>query len=135
MVISRILIGLVFLANIQCAGAFVLAPAAYMHGFGLDSAAGEQMVRALGLLFVMWNVPYVFALADPLKHHVSLVEAVIMQAIGLIGEAAILLLGGTYPPPITNTITRFIVFDGLGLLLLIAALVHLRRVRKPTGSN
>ncbi len=36
MIISRILIGLVFLVNIQCAGAFMLDPAAYMHGFGLE---------------------------------------------------------------------------------------------------
>ena len=98
MLISRVLIGFVFLVNMHCAAAFLFDPAAYMHGFGLDSIVGEQMVRALGLLFVMWNVPYAFALADPLKHRVSLVEALIMQGIGLFGETAILVLGDPYPP-------------------------------------
>lgn len=126
MLISRILIGLVFLVNIQCAVAFMVDPAAYMHGFGLESAAGEQMVRALGLLFVMWNVPYAFALADPVKHRVSLIEAVIMQGIGLLGETAILLFGGPFPPPIGTTITRFILFDRIGLILLTTALLQVQ---------
>ena len=97
-----------------------------MHGFGLEGVVGEQMVRALGLLFVMWNVPYAFALADPFKHRVSLIEAVSMQAIGLVGESAILLLGGPFPAPIPETITRFIVFDGIGLLLLVVALIQVQ---------
>jgi hypothetical protein len=104
----------------------MLDPAAYMHGFGLDSVVGEQMVRALGLLFVMWNVPYGFALANPVKYRSSLIEAVIMQGIGLFGETAILLLGGPFPLPITTTITRFIVFDGIGLILLAAALLQVQ---------
>jgi len=121
MITARILIGFVFLANIQCAGAFLFYPAAYMHGFGLDSVVGEQMVRAMGLLFVMWNVPYAFALANPIKYRMSLIEAVIMQAIGLIGETSILLVGGPYPSLIENTIKRFILFDGIGLVLLLMA--------------
>jgi hypothetical protein len=126
MLISRILIGLVFVVNIQCAGAFVFNPAAYMHGFGLDTIVGEQMVRALGLLFVMWNVPYAFALADPVRHRISLMEVVIMQAVGVVGETAILLFGGPFPPPISTTITRFILFDGIGLILLAAALLQVQ---------
>ena len=121
MTIARILIGLVFLINIQCAGVFLFDPAAYMHGFGLDSVVGEQMVRAMGLLFIMWNVPYAFALANPIKYRISLIEAVIMQAIGLIGETSILLVGGPYPSPIENTIKRFILFDGVGFVFLLMA--------------
>ena len=126
MLMARILIGLVFLSNIQCAGAFLIHPVAYMRGFGLDGIVGEQMVCALGLLFVMWNVPYAFALAHPLKYRVSLIEAVVMQTIGLVGEAGILILGGPYPPPIGDTITRFILFDGIGLVLLILAFLKVQ---------
>jgi len=119
---ARILIGFVFIANIQCALVFLINPSSYIFGFGLEGAAGEQIVRALGLLFIMWNVPYAFALANPIKHRVSLIEAVIMQAVGLIGETSILWFGGPYPSPIENTLTRFILFDGVGLVFLLIAL-------------
>jgi hypothetical protein len=107
MLIARILIGLVFLANIQCALVFLINPSSYIYGFGLEGAAGEQIVRALGLLFVMWNVPYAFALTNPVRHRISLIEAIIMQTVGLIGETSILLIGGPYPLPIESTLERF----------------------------
>jgi len=122
MIIARILIGLVFLVNIQCALVFLFSPSPYMAGFGLEGAAGAQVVRAFGLLFLMWNVPYAFALANPEKHRVSLIEAVIMQAIGLLGETSILLIGGPYPSPIESTLRGFILFDGIGLVSLLTAL-------------
>ena len=131
----RILIGLVFLANIQCALVFLIDPSPYIVGFGLDGAAGEQIVRALGLLFVMWNVPYAFALVNPIKHRVSLIEAVIMQALGLIGETGILLIGGPYPLPIENTLTRFILFDGIGLVFLLTALWLVKKEKLLTAAS
>ena len=131
MLISRVLIGLVFLINMQCAFAFLITPTAYMGGFGLEGIVGEQMVRAMGLLFLMWNVPYAFALVHPRKNRTSLIEAVVMQAIGLVGEAAILLMGGPYPVLIGSTITRFIAFDGVGLVLLAGALVLVQIQKQP----
>ena len=135
MIIARILIGLVFFVNIQCAGIFLLNPSPYLAGFGLEGTAGEQTVRALGLLFIMWNVPYAFALANPIKHRVSLIEAVIMQAIGLVGEAGILLVGGPYPSPIERTLRRFILFDGIGLVFLLMALWFTRKDKLLTSTR
>ena len=132
MKIARILIGLVFLGNIQCALVFLFNPSPYMVGFGLEGGVGEQIVRAFGLLFLMWNVPYAFALANPVKHRISLIEAVIMQAIGLIGETSILLIGGTYPSPIESTLRCFILFDGIGLVFLLVALWFARVKKLPT---
>ena len=106
-----------------------------MVGFGLEGAAGEQIVRALGLLFVMWNVPYAFALANPIKHRVSLIEAAIMQAIGLIGETSILMVGGPYPSPIESTLKRFILFDGIGLVFLLMAVWFARVKKLPTSAR
>ncbi|MDK2981626.1 MAG: hypothetical protein PWQ55_1973 [Chloroflexota bacterium] len=121
--LSRLLIGAVLFFNLQCAIVFLANPAAYMAGFGLSGEAGAGMLRGMGLLFVMWNVPYVFALLDPRKYRVSLVEAQLMQVIGLLGETWILLSAETQNPLITATVTRFIVFDGSGLLLLGIAFV------------
>jgi hypothetical protein len=116
--LARVLIGLVLLSNLQCALVFLWHPQRYMAGFGLDGQAGMGMLRAMGLLFVMWNVPYAFALSHPLKHRLSLIEALIMQAIGLIGETLILLTGDFQDALIRASVTRFIVFDAAGLLLL-----------------
>jgi hypothetical protein len=120
--IAKVMIAIVLVWNLQCALVFILNPAGHMGGFGLEGLAGAQMVRAMGLLFVMWNVPYAFALADPVRNRVSLIEAVVMQTIGLTGEMLILLLGGPYPPVIEAILMRFILFDGVGLILLIGAL-------------
>ena len=135
MIIARILIGLVFLVNIQCAGLFIFDPSSYTIGFGLEGAAGEQTVRAFGLLFVMWNVPYAFALANPIKHRISLIESVSMQAIGLIGETSILLVGGPYPSPIESTLKRFILFDGVGLVFLLIAVWFAGKKKLPTAAR
>ena len=126
--ISRVLIAIVLFLNVQCAAAFLIQPEVYMGGFGLAGTEGEQMVRGMGVLFLMWNVPYGFALLDPEKNRISLIEAVIMQAVGLLGDSSILLLGGPYTLRLTATITRFIVFDGGGLLLLLAALYLVERM-------
>ena len=88
------------------------------------------MIRGFGLLFVMWNVPYVIALINPVKYRVSLIEAVVMQFIGAAGETAILLtLPGNYPV-LTGSVTRFIIFDGAGFVVLLAALLLVLRRSK-----
>jgi hypothetical protein len=119
--LGRALIGAVFIWNVQCAAAFLVVPAVYAPGFELSGAAGEAMVRGVGVLFLMWNVPYFVALLNPIRHRTSLYEALAMQAIGLAGESLILwaLAGGHLVA--SRTIARFIAFDGVGLVLLIVA--------------
>ena len=125
--LGRLLIGIVVLWNVQCAVAFLLAPETYAPGFELGGAAGEAMVRGMAVLFLMWNVPYAVALWHPIRRRVSLYEAVAMQAIGLIGESLILWsLHGGHPVAAAN-VTRFIAFDGAGLVLLILAAWITRR--------
>ena len=125
--LGRLLIGIVFLWNVQCVIAFLLAPATFAPGFELSGAAGAAAVRGMGVLFLMWNVPYAVALWHPVRHRVSLNEAIAMQTIGLIGESLILLsLGGAHPVA-AGSVTRFIAFDGAGLLLLALAACFTRR--------
>jgi hypothetical protein len=75
----------------------------------------------MGILFLMWNVPYALAAWHPRRHRTSLLEALIMQAIGLLGETALLLLLPPGHEPLRATAMRFIFFDGFGLLLLLVA--------------
>jgi len=118
---SRILIGVVFFFNVECALAFLAAPQAYAPAFELAGEPGVGMVRGMGILFLMWNVPYAFALWHPLRFKVSLLSAIIMQTIGAVGETLLLL---TFPPGyalLRASVLRFIVFDTAGLVLLVIA--------------
>ena len=133
--IARLLIGVVFALNVQCALAFLIAPSAFAPGFELSSAVGDGaisdgMVRGLGILFLMWNVPYAVALSDPVRRSVSLWEACGMQVIGLTGETFLLLTFPAGHPAVRETVVRFILFDGLGLVALGAALWITLQVRR-----
>ena len=121
--LARLLIGYVLLVNLQSAVFFLIRPEAYAPGFELSGAAGAGMVRGMGLLFLMWNVPYAVALSHPLKRRVSLVEALVMQAMGVFGETLLLLGFPPGHPALVDSVGRFILFDGIGLGALVVALL------------
>ena len=119
--LGRLLIGIVLFWNAQAAVVFILSPGQFAPGFGLSGAVGDGMMRGLGILFLMWTVPYWVAIAHPARHRISLFEAIAMQAIGLVGESLLL---ATFPPgypQVRASVLRFIAFDGGGLLILVAA--------------
>jgi hypothetical protein len=119
--LARLLIGWVFFFNVQCALVFLAVPQQYVASFELSGAPGEGMLRGLGLLFLMWNVPYAVALWNPARQRTSLYQAMVMQAIGVAGESLLL---ATFPAghaAIRESVERFILFDGSGLVLLALA--------------
>ncbi len=118
---ARLCIGVVLAWNVQCALAFLLDPAAYAVGFELSGFAGQAAVRGIGLLFLMWNVPYAVALSHPMRHRVSLYEALTMQAIGLLGESLILFSLPAANAVARASLARFVAFDAAGLALLLLA--------------
>lgn len=120
--IARFLIAIVVFFNLECAFQFILRPGEYSAGFELAGVPGTVMVASLGILFVMWNVPYGFAMFSPVRHQVSLIEAIMMQAVGLVGESLLLAGLPIGYQALKATATRFILFDGFGLAALIAAL-------------
>jgi hypothetical protein len=124
---ARLLIAVVVAWNLQCALAFFLHPAAFAPGFELTGIPGGAAVRGFAVLFVMWNIPYLLALWHPLRHRLSLFEALAMQFVGVIGESLILFSIPTGHAALHASLLRFILFDGAGVVLLIGALlVHKR---------
>jgi hypothetical protein len=75
----------------------------------------------VGILYVMWQVPYVFAAINPAAHRLSMTEAVLMQAIGLLGETWLRSRIPVEHTVLRNSILRYIVFDAGGLVLLSVA--------------
>jgi len=125
--LARLLIVIVLAWNVQCALAFIIAPDAYAAGFELTDAPGGAAVRGMGVLFLMWNVPYAVAFSHPLRRRVSLYEALAMQTIGLLGESFIYLTLPAAHVLARASIVRFIAFDGAGVVLLALAVVLVRR--------
>ncbi len=127
LLLARFAIALVTLWNIQCAFAFLLWPDRFTAGFELTGAPGEAALRGVGVLFLMWNIPYAVALWHPMRHRISLYEATAMQAIGLLGETLIWLGQPPAHSVLQASLLRFIAFDGAGLALLSLAIWLVRR--------
>jgi len=124
---ARLAILPVFLWNIQCALAFLLWPDRFTVGFELSGTPGEAALRGVGVLFLMWNIPYAVALWHPLRYRISLYEATAMQALGLLGEALIWLSLSPAHIVMQTSLLRFIAFDGAGLVLLLLAVWLVRK--------
>jgi hypothetical protein len=121
--IARLLIAVVVAWNLQCALVFLINPGFFAPGFELSGIPGEAAIRGLAVLFVMWNIPYLVALWDPRKYRVSLIEAVVMQVIGVLGESAIYFSIPAGHPALQASVVRFIVFDAAGIICLTAAAI------------
>ena len=131
--VSRILIGIVTAWNLQAALVFILWPERFAPGFELTGEPGAVAVRGTGILFLMWNVPYLVALWHPVRYRLALSMALAMQLIGLVGESLLLLSLPNGYVLLRASILRFITFDGSGLLLLVMAFWLVRRDAKSKG--
>ena len=118
--LARALIGGVLTINIQSALVFYAYPSRFAPAYELIGIPGQTAIRGFGILFLMWTVPYVTALINPVKYRVSLFEAIAMQSIGLIGESLIYFSIPLEHSMLKGSIFRFIIFDSGGLMALIS---------------
>ncbi len=116
--ISQGIVGVIFIINVTCAIAFICQPEKYIGGFEVNGVQGRLLVQGMGILFLMWNATYPPVIINPLKYKVLFGVILIQQAIGLIGESWLILTLPVGHPALWATGTRFIVFDGAGLILM-----------------
>ena len=121
--LSRLLIGLVTAWNLQAAIAFIFTPSGFVRAYELSDIPGEAAIRGVGVLFLMWNVPYLFAVVDPVRYRLALTLSLLMQLTGLVGETFIYFTLPAGHDLLGGSILRFIAFDGAGLFLLAIAWV------------
>lgn len=119
--LSRLLIAIVTLWNLQAALVFFLWPQVYAPGFMLTGLPGEAAIRGVGVLFAMWNVPYLVALWHPRRYKLALQLALAMQALGVLGETLIYLTIPADYAILRASLLRFILFDAAGVFLLAGA--------------
>lgn len=118
---ARIVFGLVFVINVQCALQFVFIPDAYVGAYELEGIAGIIALQGMGIAFLMWNATYPFFIIHPIKWRVIGIIILIQQAIGLIGESLLLAWLPSGHEILATSIQRFIFFDGIGLLAMTVA--------------
>lgn len=122
---TRIVFGLVFIINVQCALQFVFTPDTYVGAYELNGIAGTIALQGMGIAFLVWNTTYPFFIARPIKWRVVGIIILAQQAIGLIGESLLLTCVPSGHEILTTSIQRFILFDGIGLLAMTAAFLFL----------
>lgn len=126
---ARLAVGFVFALNINCALAFILQPQKYAPGFEISGVPGKVAVQGFGILFLMWNVTYPPVILQPDKFRMLYWIILSQQTIGVIGETWLWLQLPTGHTALAATGIRFILFDGLGLVLMGVALALLSMAR------
>lgn len=121
----RVAFAAVFAVNVHCALSFVIDPAAYMGGFELAGVPGEAATRGMGVAFLMWNCTYPPVIWQPTRFRALGAVVLAQQAVGLVGEAAILAGLPAGHAVLAGGIARFIAFDAAGLVAMAAAYASL----------
>ena len=125
--IARIAVGAVFAMNVWCALDFIINPGAYAPAYELTGVAGQAAVQGLGVAFLMWNVTYPLVIARPSTHLTLYAVVLAQQVVGLVGETVISLSLPSGHVTLAAALERFIVCDGIGLLVMAIAFVLVRR--------
>jgi hypothetical protein len=111
----RLLIAVVIAWNLQAAFSMIARADLSAAAFELQAVPGRVAVQGMGILFIMWNIPYMVACWQPQKQRLSLWEAAGMQTIGVIGELAIFFTLPEGHALLTRSLQRFIAFDVAGM--------------------
>jgi hypothetical protein len=126
---ARLAVGAVFVMNVWCALAYLGAPDAYAAGYGLSGYTGRAVVRGFAILFLMWNATYPPVIWQPRRHTTLFAIVLVQQLIGLVGEVLLLRSLPAEGAALRAIGTRFVVFDGGGLVLMLAAFTVMRLPR------
>ena len=122
-IVARILILLVFASNMYCAISFFLEPATHVAAYQLSGEGAEAAIMGLGVAFAMWNATYLPILVFPYRFKVLFAVVIFQQIIGIAGETWIYQSLGLSQALLASSIMRFIIFDAVGLVLLVIAFV------------
>ncbi len=132
--LARLTVGAVLLSNLSAALPFLFNPRPFVPAFELEGWVGELLVRSIGLLFLMWVIPYLPVLLDPLRYRCCLIVIITQQIIGLAGESWFWKMAPAGHTALQAVGGRFILFDSAGLFLLLIALWSLRAQSGSTGA-
>ena len=90
-----------------------------MGSYELYGEVGRATLRGIAVLFLMWNVTYPFVILHPVKNIIVYRIVLIQSLIGVLGESWILNTIREVAPVLAESIFRFVLFDGMGLLIML----------------
>ena len=126
----------VFLINVQCAISFIIWPDGFAPAYQLSGVSGQAAVAGIGVAFLMWNVTYPAVIVRPDSFYSLGVVVLIQQLVGLVGEC---LIWANLPSVgyeiLCASIARFVIFDGVGLLLMGATFIWFSWERRRTKTR
>ena len=129
-IITRIAFTLVFLLNVQCALQFIFTPEGFAPSYELSGVPGIIATQGMGITFLMWNVTYPAFIVAPKRFKVLGYVILAQQAVGLVGESCLLLGLPAGHALLSASILRFIIFDGIGLVIMAVAFILLCKTLK-----
>lgn len=129
--ISRLVIAIIFIINVQCAIQFIISPSNYVSAYGISKSGiyGDVALMGLGIAFLMWNVTYPAVIYDPVQYMPIYIIIIVQQAVGLVGESTIYYILKAIVSKhdiVLDSINRFMLFDGVGLIFMILSFMILR---------
>ncbi|MGI6046338.1 MAG: hypothetical protein ACOYCA_05835 [Eggerthellaceae bacterium] len=129
---TRIAFAAVFIVNLQCAISFITFPENFLAAYDLSGApvGGVAAIQGFGIVFLMWNATYPAYIAKPLRFSVLGIIVLVQQAIGVVGETALLLSLPVHQTLLEQSIERFAIFDALGFVLMLAAFLWLTHAKR-----
>ena len=117
--LARVSLIAVLFINLNCALSFLIHPEAYLSAYELTGAAGGvAALQGVAVAFIMWNTTYPLVIINPYRFRALYAVVLAQQAIGVIGESYILFTLGTGHAALVASLTRFIIFDTAGLILM-----------------
>lgn len=128
---ARVSVAAVFIMNIACALDFILRAELYAGGFEVSGEVGRVIVQSFGILFLMWNATYPPVIWQPDKQRTLFTVVLVQQLIGFAGESWLFFSLEAGHAALRATGLRFMIFDGLGLVLMGLAFLLLFRRRTP----
>ena len=134
---ARVMVLVVFCWNVLCALQFIIAPASFASGYGLEPTPENcALVSGIGVAFLMWNVTYPAVIFDPMRFKTLYIVVLIQQLVGLAGEYFIWMRlsgAGLAEGAMADGIMRFVIFDGVGLAMMLVGLIVLWLCRPKLG--
>ncbi len=115
----------VFILNCQCALSFIIDPTGFMGAYELSGLPGQIAIQGLGIAFLMWNATYPLFIYRPKQHQALGVIILVQQIIGLVGESLLRVGLPAGHAQLAASMDRFILFDGLGLVVMAATAAFL----------
>ena len=125
--VARVLVGIVFAVNLSCAIPFFLTPGSFVDAYQLAGEGAAAAIAGMGVAFAMWNVTYLPVLFDPGRFRVVFGVVIAQQVVGLAGEIAIWRSLDAAQAVLAASIMRFVIFDAIGLVLLVIGFVLSRK--------